>query len=274
MSRRPFPVDSGRPPPSPGALRDPSVPRSTGAFKPPRRPVLSSKDVRSVATCGRVSSFHVPARALSVRPVSSRRFQQNSKHFPCRIHRQSTPCPSILGPRSSGHQVGPRAGGWSRSLRGWPGGGKGSLPRAPSLGSPQGALGQECRVSGPFGFCAPSPTPLHGPDPQTQPSPACIRMPAARPAGTSGPTKHAGARWWRCLHGPPFPAVSRNQRGKGPEPILGLLAAISHTRSSQEESAQPDAGGGGGGEVSPLNCGGCELSPPAIADPAAACCVL
>lgn len=64
----------------------------------------------------------------------------------------------------------------------------------------------------------------------------------------------------------PFPAVSRNQRGRGPEPILGPLAAISHTRFSQE--AQPDAGGGGGGEISPLNCGGCELSPPAIADPA------
>lgn len=213
-------------------------------------------------------------------PISSRRFQQNAQHFPCGVHRRSPPCPSILGSRSSAHQVGPRAGGWSRSLRGWPCGGKGSLPGAPSLGSTQGALGQECRVSGPFRFCVPSLAPSHSPAPQTWPSPACIRVPAMLPAGTSGPTEHAGARWaagacdsrQRCLHRPPFPAVSRNQRGKGPEPILGPLAAISHTHFSQE--AQPEAGGGGGGEISPLNRGGCELSPPAIADPADACCVL
>lgn len=133
--------------------------------------------------------------------------------------------------------------------------GVGSLPRNLSLGSTQGAPGQESRVSGPFGFHSPATAP------QAQPSPAkCTRMPAMLPAGMSGPTEHAGARWAagacdsrrRCLHRPPFLAVSRNQRGKGLEPVLGPLVAISHNQFPQEESAQPSAGGGGGGLKSVL----------------------
>lgn len=187
MSRRPFPVDSGRPPPSPGALRDPSVPRSTGAFKPPRRPVLSSKDVRSVATCGRVSSFHVPARALSVRPVSSRRFQQNSKHFPCRVHRQFTPCPSILGPRSSGHQVGPRAGGWSRSLRGWPGGGKVLCPELRPSGPPRGPRARTAGSRVPLGSVPLLPPPCMARPPRPSPPPPASGCPPRAQRGRLGP---------------------------------------------------------------------------------------
>lgn len=234
------------------------MPRSTGAFKPSRGPVLSLKDVRLVTTCGCVSSFHIPAQGtLCFSSASLRGFQQNPRHLPCGPTDGPPRVPPSWGQGPVATRWAPELGAGAGVRGAGPAGGTGSLPRTPSLGCTQGAPGQDSRVSGPFGFCIllpPPPTALP-PAPQTWPSPAkCIRMPATLPAGTSGPTEHAGARWAagacdsrrRCLHRPPFPAVSRNQRGEGPEPILGPLAAISRTRFPQEESAQPSAGGGGG----------------------------
>ena len=174
------------------------MPRSTGAFKPPRGPVLSSKDVRSVATCGCVSSFHA-----SVRPVSSRHFQQNPQHFLCRVHRWSTLCPSILGPRSSGHQVGPRAGGWSRSLRSWPCRGKGSLPGAPSLGSTRGPRARTAGSQVPLGSVLLLPPPRTARPPRPSPPPPASGCPPRSQGGRLGPQNTLEPGGGSAFTGPP-----------------------------------------------------------------------
>ena len=150
------------------------MPRSAGAFKPSWGPVLSRKDVGSVATCGCVSSFHVPAQgALCFSSASLRRFQQNPRHLPCG---PQTVHPVSLHPGAKVQQPpgGPRAGGWSRHVRGRPCRGWVLCPEICPSGPPRGPRARRAGSRVPSGSTALPPPPRPSPPPPNAPGcPPC-----------------------------------------------------------------------------------------------------